>query len=75
MNFITIGVGIAAAIFGIITIVIRIKKPSSFKKLEPMQNFWGKKLGYIIHFVGYSLVPIGVGIFFIFSGIHGGAIY
>lgn len=75
MNFITIGVGVAATIFGITTIVIRFKNPGTFKKLEPMRNFWGKKLGYTIHFVGYSLVPIGAGIFFIVRGIHGRSIY
>jgi hypothetical protein len=36
-----------------------------------MQKFWGKKKGWAIHFVAYTVVPIAVGIALIVAGTRG----
>lgn len=54
--------GIFAIAYGVYTLIQRKRKPESFKKLEPMKEAYGKKLGYAIHVIGYSAVPIILGI-------------
>ena len=38
-----------------------------FWKRKYIIKFWGEKLGKIIHFVGYVIVPIVVGVYFIWK--------
>lgn len=71
MNWITIVVGLAAFLYGVYTLITRIKAPEKFGKLEAMKKFWGERVGLAVHFVGYTLVPLSVGISFVIAGIKG----
>lgn len=48
--------------YGVYTLLFRLFKPESFPKLARMEEAFGKVAGYIMHLVGYSLVPIGCGV-------------
>jgi hypothetical protein len=39
-----------------------LKVNAMFRKLEPMQRQWGEKLGTVIHFIGYVITPLILGI-------------
>lgn len=75
MNPVTVGIGVAAIAFGLFTLVARAKKPSMFKKLEPMKEFWGPRAGLAIHIVGYSVIPIAFGVISILSGLAGKSLF
>lgn len=55
-------IGIAAIGYGIYSIFIRMKSPEKFGKLEPMKKLYGEKLGLVIHFISYTVVPIVIGV-------------
>ncbi len=44
-------------------------------KLEAMKKFWGEKAGLAVHVIGYTLVPMIVGISFVIAGIKGVALF
>jgi hypothetical protein len=71
MNSPTIIIGVVVALFGCSTIVLRHTHTQWFKKLGPMKEKFGQTGGYIIHFIGYSLVPIVLGGAMIYSGMQG----
>ncbi|HVJ18036.1 MAG TPA: hypothetical protein VM686_21600 [Polyangiaceae bacterium] len=71
MNVVTVTVGVACVAYGIVTIVLRAKKPELFRKLGPMREKLGATAGTALHFIGYSLLPIGAGILFILRGLQG----
>jgi hypothetical protein len=49
-------------VLGIVSLIGRIFTIERlFWKLDKMKAFWGDKRGAIIHFVGYTIVPIVVG--------------
>lgn len=73
MNVGTIAIGLLAIVYGLYTLVLRKKAPEKFGKLVAMQRAWGEKPGLILHWVGYTLVPILVGISFVVTGMHGGS--
>ena len=75
MDFLTLVLGIAAAIYGVYTAYARMKTPEKFGKLEAMKGFWGEKPGIVIHFVAYTIVPIVVGITFIVMAFNGKSIF
>ena len=75
MNPVSIVVGAAAFLYGIYTLITRIKTPEKFGKLEAMKKAYGKTAGNAIHFVSYTLVPMAVGITFIVLGILGISIF
>ena len=75
MNYITAGIGTLAFVYGVFSIFIRMKNPSKFAKLEAMKKLWGEKAGTAVHIIGYTIVPIIVGIVFIVSGLQGKAIF
>jgi len=60
-NFI---VGVLAAIFGLVTLIIRLTKYKykAFSKLSVMEEKYGRVAGNIIHIIGYTIVPIIFGI-------------
>jgi len=37
-----------------------------FSKMDRYTNFWGEKFGKILHFISYVVIPIAVGIYFIY---------
>jgi hypothetical protein len=47
-----------------------VKAPQQFHKLGTMKKFWGDGPGLAIHFVSYTLVPIGVGLAIIVAGVN-----
>ena len=59
--------GALFVLYGILTLCARIVKPSLFSKLEKMKQLYGKKLGLIIHFVSYTLLPLAAGGYFLFT--------
>ena len=71
MNTTTVLIGGVIIAYGIFSGILRIVKPSIFKKLEPMKQRWGNKAGSMIHFTGYVVVPVAVGVVFIVSGMNG----
>ena len=71
MNIPTVLIGVLAALFGASTIILRHTKPQMFSKFGPMKEKFGDKQGYILHFVGYSLIPLILGISMIISGLNG----
>lgn len=75
MNWITIGVGVAAFLYGVYTLIMRFRAPETFGKLEAMKKFWGEKPGLVVHIVGYTLVPMIVGISLVIAGINGVALF
>ncbi|MCG8525206.1 MAG: hypothetical protein MI748_02420 [Opitutales bacterium] len=75
MNIPTLIIGILAALFGGSTIVLRHTHPQWFKKIGPMKEKFGEIPGYIIHFVGYSLLPLIFGIVLIVTAKNGGSVF
>lgn len=71
MNPTTIGAGALIAAYGLYTVYARVKAPHQFHKLEAMKKFWGDGPGLAIHFVAYTLVPMGAGIAVIIAGVNG----
>jgi hypothetical protein len=68
-------IGFFALGFGIVTAVIRKRSPERFPKLQAMKERLGEKAGSRLHIVGYSLVPILVGIIFLLAGFFGISIF
>lgn len=54
-------IGFFAVTFGLYTLVARQLAPQQFAKLGPMKEKFGDRGGFIVHFIGYTLVPIIVG--------------
>ncbi len=75
MNVMTVVIGVAALLFGATTLFLRAKDPSKFRKLQPMQERFGKTAGTVVHTVAYSLVPMGAGITFLVAGLNGVALF
>lgn len=71
MDPLTIGLGVAAAGYGCYTGYIRKKDPTKFGKLDAMKKFWGDKVGFAMHFVAYTIMPIAFGIVLIVAGSRG----
>ena len=68
MKLTTVLIGGTAVAYGTYTAWARITKPSQFKKLQPMKDFWGERLGILIHALGYTVAPIIVGMVLICRG-------
>ncbi|MDH2435916.1 hypothetical protein WH50_19365 [Pokkaliibacter plantistimulans] len=60
MNIYTIGALVCFA-FGLYTLVMRFVNPLKFPKLQELQGHYGKEAGYIMHFAGFTLMPLGLG--------------
>ena len=75
MNWTTIGIGLAATLYGVYTLYARRSSPGSFKKLAVMKEFWGERRGYWIHVLGYSVVPILGGLTVVYAGFMGGSLF
>ena len=71
MNPMTVGLGALIVAYGCYTAYARVKAPHQFHKLDAMKKFWGESAGVAIHFVGYTVVPIVVGIAMIIAGMNG----
>ncbi len=75
MDFITFTLGCFALLFGLYSIYARIKQPEVLGKLEAMKARWGNQTGMILHVISYTVVPICVGIGFIYLGIQGVSLF
>ena len=75
VNPITLCMGIAALLFGLYSLYIRIKNPAKFGKLAAMKERWGENLGGAIHFISYTLAPVCVGVALILAGLRGVKIF
>jgi len=71
VNFGTSIIGLLALGFGISTLVIRIRTPERFAKLQTMKEQLGEKAAYRLHFTAYTVIPIMVGIIFLLGGVFG----
>jgi hypothetical protein len=71
MNPVTMLLGVASLGYGLYTVWARRAKPEQFAKLEPMKKVWGEKAGPIVHVIGYTVMPILLGVVLIFLGIRG----
>jgi hypothetical protein len=75
MDPITTLVGVAAIAYGLYTAWARRARPDQFKKLEPMKKFWGEAGGPIVHIIGYTVVPIVVGLVLVLNGMRGVSLF
>lgn len=56
-------IGLIAIVFGIFTLSMRLKgKTEKMSKLEGMRKLFGDKAANIIHLLGYSILPIFLGL-------------
>ena len=75
MNYITLAIRLFALVFKTCTLVVRMKNPEKFGKLNAMKEKFGEKTGTAIHTISYTVLPIIVGIVFIVVGFMGVAIF
>jgi len=75
MNIITIILGAFCIGYGFFTIIMRIKSPEKFAKLNAMKNKYGEKRGKIIHIIFYSVIPILGGVVFLVSDFLGVSVF
>ena len=71
MDPVTVLIGVAALSYGIYTLYARRRNPQAFWKLEPMKRMYGAKAAMVIHFIGYTIVPLVIGIVAIIAGVRG----
>jgi len=75
MDPVTVCLGVAAMGYGAYTGLARRAKPAQLGKLEAMKRFWGERAGVAVHVVGYTVVPIVLGIVLIVRGLQGAAVF
>ena len=75
MNPITILFGLASVAYGLYNAWARRKHPEKFRKLEPMKKLWGERGGPIVHVVGYTIMPIVLGVVLIVAWMRGGSVF
>jgi hypothetical protein len=71
MNYTTLAIGLFALTFGICTLIVRVKNPEKFGKLDAIKEKFGEKTGEAIHTISYTVIPIIAGIVFIVGGLMG----
>ena len=71
MDIVTVGLGIAALVYGLYTLYARRFNPKGFGKLDAMKKAWGPRAGFAVHFFAYTIMPIVIGVALIYSGIRG----
>lgn len=75
MNVPSVLIGIVAILYGIYTGWARIARPQTFGKLEAMKKMWGPTAGTVMHVLSYTVVPIGIGIVFVLTGLQGTSVF
>lgn len=59
-------IGALCFVYGVVTLCLRMTKPSMFPKLERMKHIYGDKTGSILHLTCYSIIPIVAGMVFLY---------
>lgn len=63
MNYTSLTIGAVITLYGVYVLYLRLTDQNEkFWKLQPMKDFCGSRLGSLIHYFGYVVVPIGIGI-------------
>jgi hypothetical protein len=63
-------------LYGIVTLAMRFVAPNTrmFWKLGPMKERWGEGPGTAMHFISYTVLPLGMGLWilraYLVSGSH-----
>ena len=68
MNF-NLLLGAVAILYGLYTAFARARTPEKFAKLDSMKKQWGERAGTAVHIVGYTVVPIVVGVMLVLSAL------
>ena len=68
MNF-NLLLGVAAILFGLYTAYVRATTPEKLGKLDAMKKQWGERGGTAVHIIGYTVVPIVVGVLLVASAL------
>ncbi len=63
--------GVLLVAYGVYTFVARRRRPEQLGKLDAMKRFWGEKLGYGMHVVAYSVLPVVFGLVLLLLGVAG----
>ncbi len=71
MDIATVAFGFVCLAFGCFTAYLRQRAPEKLGKLRAMQAFWGPRAGWVVHFIGYSLMPALCGAGLIYAGSRG----
>lgn len=71
MNGPRVVLGVLAALYGLFTFYVRATSPEKLRKLAAMKQAWGETGGTIVHVIGYSVVPLLVGVGMIVTGLSG----
>jgi len=72
MNF-NLLLGLAALGYGLYTLYVRATRPEKLPKLDAMKKQWGERSGTIVHVVGYTVLPIAVGVALIVGSLLSGS--
>ena len=71
MDVVSLVLGLAALGYGVYMFFVRRNAPQKIMKLQAMQRAFGERPGYIVHLIGYTVIPILFGVFALVSGING----
>ena len=72
MNVPTVAVGLLMILYALYVVVMRLRgRDEKFRKLGPMKERFGDRTGSTIHFVGYVLIPFGLGVLLLVFGSRG----
>jgi hypothetical protein len=74
MDLVTITIGVVISLYGIYTLMMRIKSPEKFGKLSAMKDKFGDTAGNTIHIIAYTVLPIVSGVLVVFAGFKGQSI-
>lgn len=76
MNPLTLALGVLSCCYGGYVLTLRLRgHDEKFRKLGPMREFWGPKLGSGIHYFGYAVMPLIFGLALIWAGYQGIGIF
>jgi hypothetical protein len=72
MNLATLAAGLLICAYALWALALRLQgKDARFRKLGPMRQFWGPRLGSAIHYLGYVIAPLSVGMGVVIAGLKG----
>jgi hypothetical protein len=54
--------GVTAVLYGLTTAWCRSFQPARLGKLDGMCKRMGPRAGYVVHVLGYSVIPVAVGV-------------